>query len=155
MAEEQAFLRETAEEKYRRTHNYNLIAGAYYDQNKERDFVNAREKLGTMQGRAQQYRLPPSIRYGQGNDYNIINQQVRGSTDVLSVFAHSSLSVNVRTATRLLRETLFWRGMPASPTPGNFGVLRMLDHLHHFACKLFAGNRMGVGGVAFVAMKGY
>lgn len=77
MVEEKRFLRETAEEKYRRTHDYNIIAGAYYDQNKERSFVKSREKLETMQGRAQQYRLPPSIRYGEGNGYNIINQQVR------------------------------------------------------------------------------
>jgi len=76
MAEEQKFLRETAEEKYRRTHDYNIIAGTYYDQNKEENFVESREKLGAMQGRAQQYRLPPSIRYGEGNDYNIISQQV-------------------------------------------------------------------------------
>lgn len=77
MAEEKRFLREAADEKYRRTHDYNIIAGAYYDKNKERNFVKSREKLGTMQGRAQQYRLPPSIRYGEGNGYNIINQQVR------------------------------------------------------------------------------
>lgn len=76
MVEEKRFLREAAEEKYRRTHDYNIIAGAYFDQNKERNFVTSREKLGTMQGRAQQYRLPPSIRYGEGNGYNIINQQV-------------------------------------------------------------------------------
>lgn len=76
MVEEKLFLREAADEKYRRTHDYNIIAGAYYDQNKERNFVKSREKLGTMQGRAQQYRLPPSIRYGEGNGYNIINQQV-------------------------------------------------------------------------------
>ncbi|CAB1119297.1 unnamed protein product [Ectocarpus sp. CCAP 1310/34] len=75
MTEEKRFLRERAEEKYRRTHDYNIIAGAYYDQDKEREFVNSREKLLTMQGRAQQYRLPPSIRYGEGNGYNIINQQ--------------------------------------------------------------------------------
>lgn len=76
MTEEKRFLRERAEEKYRRTHDYNIIAGAYYDQDKERKFVNSRDKLLTMQGRAQQYRLPPSIRYGEGNGYNIINQQV-------------------------------------------------------------------------------
>ncbi|CBN75137.1 conserved unknown protein [Ectocarpus siliculosus] len=75
MTEEKRFLRERAEEKYRRTHDYNIIAGAYYDQDKERKFVNSRDKLLTMQGRAQQYRLPPSIRYGEGNGYNIINQQ--------------------------------------------------------------------------------
>ncbi|CAM9251703.1 unnamed protein product [Ectocarpus fasciculatus] len=75
MVEEKRFLRETAEEKYRRTHDYNIIAGAFYDQDKERKFVNSRDKLLTMQGRAQQYRLPPSIRYGEGNGYNIINQQ--------------------------------------------------------------------------------
>eukprot|EP00752_Nemacystus_decipiens_P006911 g6205.t1 len=75
MAEEKRFLRETAEEKYRRTHDYNIVAGKYYDQDKERDFVKSREKLATMQGRAQQYRLPPSIRYGEGNGYNIINQE--------------------------------------------------------------------------------
>ncbi|CAN0486543.1 unnamed protein product, partial [Ectocarpus sp. 12 AP-2014] len=75
MTEEKRFLRERAEEKYRRTHDYNIIAGAYYDQDKERKFVNSRDKLLTMQGRAQQYRLPPSVRYGEGNGYNIINQQ--------------------------------------------------------------------------------
>lgn len=80
MVEEKRFLRDAAEEKYRRTHDYNIIAGAYYDQTKERNFVKSREKLGTMQGRAQQYRLPPSIRYGEGNGYNIINQQVCGTT---------------------------------------------------------------------------
>ncbi len=76
MAEEQKFLRESADEKYRRTHDYNIIAGTYYDQNKEENFVKSRERLGAMQGRAKQYRLPPSIRYGEGNDYNIISQQV-------------------------------------------------------------------------------
>lgn len=82
MVEEQKFLREAAEEKYRRTHDYNIIAGTYYDQNKEENFVRSREQLGAMQGRAQQYRLPPSIRYGEGNDYNIISQQVRGESAV-------------------------------------------------------------------------
>ncbi|CAM9647124.1 unnamed protein product, partial [Hapterophycus canaliculatus] len=75
MVEEQRFLRASAEEKYRRTHDYNIIAGTFYDQSKERGFVESREKLEAMQGRAQQYRFPPSMRYGEGNDYNIINQQ--------------------------------------------------------------------------------
>lgn len=74
--EEQRFLRESAEEKYRRTHDYNIIAGNFYDKNKEREFVESREKLEAMQGQAQQYRFPPSMRYGEGNDFNIINQQV-------------------------------------------------------------------------------
>ena len=75
--EEQRFLRSKAEEKYRLTHDYNPIAGTYYDQSREHHFAQSREKLQALQGRAQQHRLPPSIRYGEGNDYNIINQQVR------------------------------------------------------------------------------
>lgn len=75
--EERRFLQSKAEEKYRLTHDYNPIAGAYYDQSREQHFAQSREKLQALQGRAQQHRLPPSIRYGEGNDYNIINQQVR------------------------------------------------------------------------------
>lgn len=132
MVEEQRFLRETAEEKYRRTHNYNIIAGEYYDQNKERNFVNSREKLGKTQGRAQQYRLPPSIRYGEGNDYNIINQQVRGSIDVRSLFPEilpstpSKISVHnhkPRARNCFEKDSRFsWV----------FGVLRVLGHVRHF-----------------------
>lgn len=80
MIEENRFLRAKADEKYRRTHDYNLIAGAYYDDKKERDFVQSRDKLGTLQGRAQQDRLPPSVRFGEGNDYDIINKLVRPPT---------------------------------------------------------------------------
>lgn len=127
MVEEQRFLRETAEEKYRRTHNYNIIAGTYYDQNKERKFVDAREKLGVMQGRAQQYRLPPSIRYGEGNDYNIINQQVTGSTySAHSVFAHpafvdAKLS-SVNNHATVARQVVLTRNVHLS-FPREFGVL--------------------------------
>lgn len=75
-AEERKFLREKAEKEFRRTRHYNPITGTYYDESKEHDFIQSRAKLESLQGRAQQLRLPPSIRYGEGNDYNIINKQV-------------------------------------------------------------------------------
>lgn len=84
--EEQRFVQSKAEEKYRLTHDYNPIAGTYYDQSRERHFAQSREKLQALQGRAQQHRLPPSIRYGEGNDYNIINQQVRRNNVILCLF---------------------------------------------------------------------
>lgn len=78
MLEEKGYLRKQAEEKYRRTHDYDPISGKYYDESKEQNFVHSRATLQTLQGRAQQHRLPPSIRYGEGNDYDIISKQVRG-----------------------------------------------------------------------------
>lgn len=84
--EEKRFLQSKAEEKYRLTHDYNPIAGAYYDQSREQHFAQSREKLQALQGRAQQHRLPPSIRYGEGNDYNIINQQVRRNNALFMLF---------------------------------------------------------------------
>lgn len=79
MEEEKRFLRQVADDKYSRTHDYNLIAGAYYDKKKEKEFVESRGKLGVMQGRAQQHRLPPSVRYCEGNSFDIINKQVRNA----------------------------------------------------------------------------
>lgn len=111
MAEEQRFLRGKAEEKYRRTHDFNLITGTYYDKKKEQDFVTSREKLGALQGRAQQHRLPPSIRYGEGNDYDIINKQVRHVFFLFSihVFVHvvgpAAFRVQLRYPPHLLQQT--------------------------------------------------
>lgn len=76
MVEENKFVREQAQEKYCRTHDFDLIAGTYYDQKKEQDFLRTRETLMTLQGQAQQHRLPPSMRYGEGNEYDIINKEV-------------------------------------------------------------------------------
>lgn len=76
MVEEQQFLRKQAAEKYRRTHDFNIIAGRYYDDEKERQFVSSRENFEALQGRAQQHRLPPSIRFGEGNEYDIISKKV-------------------------------------------------------------------------------
>lgn len=76
MYEEGKFIREQAAERYRRTHGYNLIAGKYYDDKKEEEFLRTREELETLQGRAQHHRLPPSIRYGEGNEYDIISKKV-------------------------------------------------------------------------------
>lgn len=134
MVEEQRFLRETAEKKYRRTHNYNIIAGTYYDQNKERKFVDAREKLGAMQGRAQQYRLPPSIRYGEGNDYNIINQQVSGSTTPSGFIMNDHAT--------FAREVVLTRNARLS-FPRQFSVLCVLEYLHHFPRKRCEGGGRG------------
>lgn len=85
MLEEKDYLRNKAEEKYRRTHDYDPISGKYYDEKKEKNFVRSRETLRALQGRAQQHRLPPSIRYGEGNDYDIISKQVRGMKLILCI----------------------------------------------------------------------
>lgn len=74
--EEQRLRREQAAATYSRTHDYNPIAGRYYDDEKERRFIDTRERLEALQGQAQQHRLPPSIRYGEGNEYDIINKKV-------------------------------------------------------------------------------
>lgn len=89
-AEERRFLREKAEKEFRRTHKYNLITGTYYDESKEHDFVQSRAKLESLQGRAQQLRLPPSIRYGEGSDYDIISKQVSNDRHVRDGSSSSS-----------------------------------------------------------------
>lgn len=81
MVAENKFLREQAQDKYHRTHDFDLIAGKYYDQKKEQEFVRTRERLMALQGQAQQHRLPPSIRYGEGNEYDIINKEVCDNCD--------------------------------------------------------------------------
>lgn len=83
MLEEQQFLREQAQEKYQQTHDYNLITGKYYDEGKEKKFVHTRGELEALQGRAQRHRLPPSIRYGEGNEYDIISKMVGIVGDII------------------------------------------------------------------------
>ncbi|CAM9444739.1 unnamed protein product, partial [Laminaria digitata] len=92
VVEEKRFLQSKAEEKYRLTHDYNPIAGAYYDQSREKHFAQSREKLQALQGQAQQHRLPPSIRYGEGNDYNIINQQPKNARAAKSESAAAAVA---------------------------------------------------------------
>lgn len=69
-------MRELAAEKYRQTHDYDPVAGRYYDNEKELNFVRTREELESLQGQAQRNRLPPSVRYGEGNEYDIISKEV-------------------------------------------------------------------------------
>jgi hypothetical protein len=61
-------------EKFYRTRKYNHIKAAYYDAEKERDFVKMRDKLQKTNGLMQVEWLPETIKRAEGNLYNIINQ---------------------------------------------------------------------------------
>lgn len=62
-------------EKYWDTHDYDMIKGRYYSPQKERQYKEQAATLTRAHGMAQEERLPPSIKYADGNSYNILTHE--------------------------------------------------------------------------------
>lgn len=66
-----------AQTKYWKTHDYNPVAGSYYDPMKETEFLRQRETLSAIAGKASTAKLPPAVSYSEGATYNILNHAVK------------------------------------------------------------------------------
>lgn len=66
-----------AQFKYWKTHDYDPVAGRYYDTVKEKEFLRQRETLSAIAGRASTAKLPPAVSYSEGATYDILNHAVK------------------------------------------------------------------------------
>ena len=74
-------LRDTVKERYWKDRDFNPITQKYYNHNKEDNYKSQLNFVQTIQGKAKQLRLPPSIQYSEGEAYNIINGSSDNSDD--------------------------------------------------------------------------
>eukprot|EP01039_Chlorochromonas_danica_P010491 gene10492-11621_t len=65
-------LKEHLLEKYWNSHDYDMIKGRYYSPEKERQYQQQEKTLRLVHGRAQEERLPPAMKFSDGNSYNIL-----------------------------------------------------------------------------------
>jgi hypothetical protein len=91
---------------YERTHNYNPVAVRYYDDAKEQQYQQAREKQAAFHGQAQQAKLPASVKNGDGRQYDIISKAAKPTTKTSADADTSSKasSMSKRTAGRQLAQ---------------------------------------------------
>jgi hypothetical protein len=91
---------------YERTHNYNPVAVRYYDDAKEQQYQQVRDKQAAVHGQAQQAKLPASVKNGDGRQYDIISKAAKSSTKTTADAATSSAasSVSKRAAGRQLAQ---------------------------------------------------
>ena len=71
--------------KYWKNHDYDILAVRYCDEAKEDGFQQDRKAKERTQGQRQKEKLPPSVKYGEGNVYDIINNQVRDGNAIRDV----------------------------------------------------------------------
>eukprot|EP00953_Heterococcus_sp_UTEX-ZZ885_P001740 1457-Heterococcus_DN1.PRE.3 len=91
---------------YERTHNYNPVAVRYYDDAKEQQYQQVRDKQAAVHGQAQQAKLPASVKNDDGRQYDIISKAAKSSTKTTADAATSSAasSVSKRAAGRQLAQ---------------------------------------------------
>lgn len=75
-------IREHVENVYWLTHDYDSVKGQYYSLDKETEFQDQRALASSVQGLSQQMRLPPSVRYSEGNSYNILQHTISNAENM-------------------------------------------------------------------------
>jgi hypothetical protein len=63
--------------KYWKSHDYDILAVRYCDEGKEDQFQQGLKAKERTQGQRQKEKLPPSVKYGEGNVYDIVTNHVR------------------------------------------------------------------------------
>jgi hypothetical protein len=90
---------------YERTHYYNPVAVRYYDDAKEQQYQQVREKQAAVHGQAQQAKLPPSVKNGDGRLYDIISKVAKNTYSTTNTAtSDTSSSVSKRSAGRQLAQ---------------------------------------------------
>ncbi len=68
---------ERAAERFWQTHDFNPVAGEFYDREKEDLFKEARGVFEQSHGDVQRQRLPPKVRDSEGYLYNIVSMRAK------------------------------------------------------------------------------
>jgi hypothetical protein len=89
-------LRVKLADKYWKTHDYDLVKARYFDSEKESTLKEQSETLKYAHGRAQEARLPPSLKYADGKSFNIITNDISDAEGL-----HASMTVTNRSVNRM------------------------------------------------------
>jgi hypothetical protein len=80
--------------KYWQSRDYDAITGQFVDDEKQRIFEQQRKAIAAAQGAASLLKLPPSIKYSDGNSYNIMNHSVYDDKQFKATNTVASKSIN-------------------------------------------------------------
>jgi len=69
--------KQLADDRFWKTHNYNLVEGKFYDGSKEADYQNMMKGREKVQGQAQLNAQPRSIKYSEGAMYDLISNSTK------------------------------------------------------------------------------
>lgn len=99
-AHERANAKRTADEKFRKTREFDAVVGRYYEESKEREFEKQRQMLTRIAGTSAAAKLPPVVSCSEGAAYDILSHSVkdRQKLDVVSGVGDRSLTMAKRGA---------------------------------------------------------
>jgi len=80
--------------KYWATHDFDMIKGHYYSDEKERTYNEQNRILQEVQGRSLERTLPPSVEYSDGHSYNILNHDVYDESRLKATMTMADRSLN-------------------------------------------------------------
>jgi hypothetical protein len=80
-------------EKYWKNHDYDILAGRYCDVQKEGRYEEGLRAKEKVHGQKQKAKLPPSVKYSEGNVYDIVNNEVRDHATIGGVDDRRNKSV--------------------------------------------------------------
>lgn len=80
--EERTRAKELAAVKFDKKNTFNPVRIAFYDPNREQEFVQARAQEQQVHGKDRVLKLPPREQFAEGKIYNIVNQSVINSTQI-------------------------------------------------------------------------
>eukprot|EP01031_Cornospumella_fuschlensis_P033409 gene33409-40416_t len=80
--------------KYWDHHDYDMIKGRFYSPEKQKMYEEHLETIKSVQGAAQMERLPPSLKYSDGNSYNLLTHDVYDQEKLNSTLTVTNRSLN-------------------------------------------------------------
>ncbi|RYH30974.1 hypothetical protein EON65_03705 [archaeon] len=80
--------------KYWDNHDYDMIKGRFYSPEKQKLYEEHLETIKSVQGTAQMERLPPSLKYSDGNSYNLLTHDVYDQEKLNSTLTVTNRSLN-------------------------------------------------------------
>lgn len=80
--------------KYWDNHDYDMIKGKFYSPEKQKLYEHHLETIKSVQGTAQMERLPPSLKYSDGNSYNVLTHDVYDEEKLNSTLTVTNRSLN-------------------------------------------------------------
>jgi len=85
--------RDELERKYWKSHDFDMLAVKYCDPAKQEAYEQQLREKARNHGKRQKEKLPKSIRYGEGNVYNIVNNEIKDGNSILELDRTKNKSV--------------------------------------------------------------